>query len=512
MDPISVLVGAGIGAGACLLVLYLIRSDLTRRRSELLASATREMEARQREAEIRIKDQELRLRTEMDQKAETMREGFREHERRVSRQESACDQRAEQLASAEKLLRQRDADQEETRKDLAARQGEHQALVERARDDLLRIAGMDREQATAEVIERFREEVREETAGILQKAQERIEEEAEVRAQKILSTCMQRLAVTYTADSVTSAIQLQSDEMKGRIIGREGRNIRAIEKATGVDVIIDDTPGMVVVSCFDNVRREVARRSLERLVEDGRIHPGRIEETVAQEKSEIENDIRQTARKVLHELDIPRVDARIQHCLGRLKYRTSFGQNQLEHAVEVSYLAGAIASELRLDPKLAKRCGLLHDVGKALDHEMEGGHPAIGADLARRCGEPPEVVNAIAAHHGDVPYESVYAVIAQLCDAISAARPGARRDTMEKYIQRLEKLEKIATSFRGVAGAFAIQAGREIRVVVDATAIDDAAAQVLAREIAKGIEAQLVYPGEVRVTIIRETRVTEYAR
>ncbi|MBI4882335.1 MAG: ribonuclease Y, partial [Planctomycetes bacterium] len=300
--------------------------------------------------------------------------------------------------------------------------------------------------------------------------------------------------------------------MKGRIIGREGRNIRAIEKNTGADLIIDDTPGVVVISCFDNVRREVARRSIERLVADGRIHPGRIEETVALAKREIEDDIRQTGRKVLHELDIARVDPRIQYCVGRLKYRSSYGQNQLKHAVEVAYLAAAIAAEMKLNPALGKRCGILHDIGKALDHELEGGHPAIGADLARRCGERPEVVNAVAAHHGGEACESVYAVVVQVADAISAARPGARRDTMDRYIQRLEKLEEIATSFPGVESAFAIQAGREVRVVVDAAKVDDATALVRAREIARRVESELIYPGEVKVTIIRETRVTEYAR
>jgi ribonucrease Y len=328
----------------------------------------------------------------------------------------------------------------------------------------------------------------------------------------VLAHSIQRLAVAHVNDAATASIVLPDDEMKGRLIGREGRNVRAIEQATGVDLIIDDTPGVVVVSSFDAVRREVARRSIERLVEDGRIHPSRIEEIVAATRKDLDDDIRQTARKVLHELDVPRVDARVQYCLGRLKFRTSYGQNQLEHAIEVGYLASAMAGELGLNPRLAMRCGLFHDIGKSLDHTLVGGHPAIGSDLLARMNERPEVVNSAASHHGDVPAESTYAVLAQVADSISAARPGARRDTLERYIERLEKLEQLAKEFPGVEQAFALQAGHELRVLVDASRVDDAHALLLARDIAKKVESDLAYPGEIKVTVLRETRVTEYAR
>jgi len=307
-------------------------------------------------------------------------------------------------------------------------------------------------------------------------------------------------------------VDIPNDDMKGRIIGREGRNIRAIEKVTGVDIIVDDTPGVIVVSCFDNVRREIARRSLEKLITDGRIHPSRIEELVAQTKKEIDDDIRETGKATLADLDIHNVNGRITRLLGRLKYRTSYGQNVLKHSMEVSHLAGSLAAELRISTKMAKRCGLLHDIGKALDHELEGGHPSIGADVARRCDERKEVVNSIASHHEDVPQETIFAVITQIADAISAARPGARRETMEKYIKRLKRLEEVASGFEGVTQSFAIQAGREVRVLVNSDKIGDNDSILICRKIAKKIEEELSYPGEVKVTLIRETRITEYAR
>jgi ribonuclease Y len=307
-------------------------------------------------------------------------------------------------------------------------------------------------------------------------------------------------------------VEIASDDMKGRVIGREGRNIRAFEKATGVDVIVDDTPGVVVVSGFDSVRREVARLAMERLIVDGRIHPARIEEVVEQTRKEIEGVIRETGKKAILEADIRGVHPKTVELLGRLRYRTSYGQNVLSHSMEVAFLAAMLAGELGLDPVLAKRCGLLHDIGKAVDHEMEGGHPAIGADLAKRYEEKPVVINAIAGHHGDVDPTSIYTVLVMSADAISASRPGARRETLEKYIKRLERLEGIAGSFPGVDKAYAIQAGREVRVIVNSDKIGDKDAAKVCRDIAKEIENELSYPGEVKVTLIRETRFTEFAR
>lgn len=512
MDPVSVAVGALAGAAVLTLGLALSRASLLRRRDAVLDEARSKGEALIRDAEIRARDEELRRREDGDRRAASRSEELERRDRRLGEQEAAFDRRTERVEERERELSGMSRAAQDRDADIEAVRIEVEALRARARDELLAASGLSREEAVTRAMERIEDELSEERAERIRRSVERAEQESEERAQKILSRAVQRLAVAYTLESTTSTVTLPNDAMKGRLIGREGRNIRTFEKVSGVDLIIDDTPSLVVVSCFDNVRREVARRSIEVLVEDGRIHPGRIEDVVAQTRRQIDEDIRQSAKKVLHELDVARVDPRIEFCLGRLKYRTSYGQNQLAHAVEVAYLAAAIAGEMGVDPKIARRCGLFHDIGKAIDHELEGGHATLGADLARRCNERAEVVNAIAAHHGDVPFESVHAVIAQVADAISAARPGARRDTMEEYIDRLEKLERIAADHPGVDSAFAIQAGREVRVIVDAASIDDATAALRAREIARRIEKELVYPGEVRVTVVRETRVTDYAR
>ncbi len=512
MDYVSASGGLIVGAGACLLALYVMRSRLVRRADEVIATARREADRIARDSEDRVREEENRRRIEWDRRDEGRRADWRDRENRLSAKEAAFDRKLEQLDRREERIGELEEHARHRQEDADALRAEAESLVARAKEELLVTAGLSHEEAAERALHAIEDELRAETAERIRKSQERFEEEAERHAQKVLEHALQRMAIKLTSDSTAVTIKLPDDDWKGRLIGREGRNIRTLEQCAGVDLIIDDTPGVVVVSCFENVRREVARQAIERLIEDGRIHPGRIEEVVAQTRREVEDDIRQTGRKVLHELDVPRVDPRIQYCLGRLKYRTSYGQNQLQHAVEVSYLAAAIAGEMGLNPRLAKRCGLFHDIGKSIDHELEGGHPSIGADLARRCNERPEVINAIAAHHYDVPFESIYGVIAQVADSISAARPGARRDTMERYIQRLERLEELAASFPGVDNAFAIQAGREIRVIVDAAKIDDDRAVVQAREIARRIEEELDYSGEIRVTVIRETRVTDYAR
>ena len=344
----------------------------------------------------------------------------------------------------------------------------------------------------------------------------RIEDEAiersKEKARRVISMAIQRIASEHVVESTVSVLDLPSDDMKGRIIGREGRNIRAFEQATGVDLIVDDTPGAVILSCFEPVRREIARLALERLVQDGRIHPARIEEVVAATTKEVNELIVEAGKQAAMDADVHGLHPKEIGLLGRLHFRTSYGQSVLKHSLEVAYLASHIAGELGLDAKLAKRCGLLHDIGKAVDHEVEGGHPQIGADLARRYGERDEVVNAIAAHHEDVPATSIYTTIVAAADAISASRPGARRETLEKYIKRLQRLEELATSFEGVENAYAIQAGREIRVIVDSAKVSDSDALRICRNIAHEIEKELSYPGEVKVTLIRETRVVEYAR
>jgi len=361
-------------------------------------------------------------------------------------------------------------------------------------------------------LDRLETQLAHEKATMIQRVTERTTEEADAMARDIVATAIQRSAAIHTQEIVVSTIAIPGDEMKGRIIGREGRNIRAFEKATGVDVIVDDTPGVIVISGFDSVRREIARRAMEKLVLDGRIHPARIEEIVAQTRKEVTEFIRETGKQTAFDCEVHNLHPKELEYLGRLYFRTSYGQNVLNHSVEVATLCGIMAAELKLDSQTAKRCGLLHDIGKAVDQEMEGSHPEIGADLARRFNEREEIINAIAGHHNDIPAISLHTVLVAAADAMSASRPGARRETLEKYIKRLEKLEEVASSFDGVQGAFAIQAGREVRVIANADRVDDAQAAAVCRDIAQQIERELTYPGEVKVTLIRETRCTEFAR
>lgn len=512
MDLLPVIGGLVTGALVVSAAVYVRHTQRRAEATDLMARAEREAERIRLEAEKRARDDQLARLGEIDAKVARVRTEREEDERRLARREADLERKENELENKQARVEQRQETLEESEENLRLQRERVDRLGERAKEELLKIAGMDRAQAVAAALERFESEIQDEIAARVRRAEEQVEAQVERRAEKVIAHAVQRLAIAYVNDTATATIVLPDDELKGRLIGREGRNVRAIEQATGVDLIIDDTPGVVVVSSFDNVRREVARRAIERLVEDGRIHPARIEEIVAATRKDLDDDVRQTARKVLHELDVPRVDARVQFCLGRLKFRTSYGQNQLEHAVEVAYLASAMAGEMGLNPKLALRCGLFHDIGKAVDHTLIGGHPTIGSDLLLRAHERPEVINAAASHHGDVPAESTYAVLAQVADAISAARPGARRDTMDRYIERLENLEKLARGFRGVEQAYALQAGHELRVLVDAGLVDDAKALLLARDIAKKIETDLAYPGEIKVTVLRETRVTEYAR
>jgi ribonuclease Y len=361
-------------------------------------------------------------------------------------------------------------------------------------------------------MQRLESQLSEEVGERLQQHESRLKDLCEHKAREILATAIQRYAGPHTAETTTSTVDIPNDEMKGRIIGREGRNIRAFEKATGVDVIVDDTPGVVIVSGFDNVRREIARMALTKLIQDGRIHPSRIEEVVALTQKEMEDHIRKAGRLAAQEAGVPGLHEKFIELLGRLKFRTSYSQNVLQHSIEVAHLTGMMAEEMGLDGAIGRRCGLLHDIGKAADHEMEGGHPQIGADLARRFRERPEVIHAIGGHHDDVRIDMIYTVLVATADAISAARPGARRETLEKYVRRLEELEAVASGFPGVEQAFAIQAGREVRVIADAGRTSDKEATKMCRDIAKAIEEQLTYPGEIKVTVIRETRSVEFAR
>jgi ribonuclease Y len=359
---------------------------------------------------------------------------------------------------------------------------------------------------------RLDEDLRHEVGGLILKYEQTLRESSQQKAREILATAIQRFAASHTAETTVSTVDIPTDDMKGRIIGREGRNIRAFEKATGVDVIVDDTPGLVVVTGFDNIRREIAKLSLEKLIQDGRIHPTRIEEIVRETQEEMEHHIRKLGQAAAQEANVPGLHEKLLDFLGRLKFRTSYSQNVLQHSLEVAFLTGLMAEEIGLDGALGRRCGLLHDIGKAADHEMEGGHPLIGADLTKRYGERKEVVHAALGHHDDLRPDTPYTVLVAAADAISASRPGARRETLEKYVRRLEELEALACGFPGVDQAYAVQAGREIRVIVDSQQLNDEDAAKLCRDIAKDVQTKLTYPGEVKVTVLRETRVVEFAR
>jgi ribonuclease Y len=504
----SVVVGVAIG----LSVLFLRRKDAQRKADEAVERAEHERERILKEANVEAKEQQLTIRSEFETETQETRQELRQLQRQLAKREDGIDQKNEGLVKKEKYIENLEKDLAERLRKVAGSEKELDELVNKEKDTLFSLANMTRDDAVKMLLDRIRGEVERDEDQIVRRSIERIQERADEKAQEIVVAAIQRCAVEHTADNVVSAIGLPSDDMKGRIIGREGRNIRAFEKATGMDVIVDDTPGVVVVSGFDGVRREIARRTMEKLIEDGRIHPARIEELAAKCRKDVDEIIRTTGRQACADLDVQGVKPEMIHNLGRLKYRTSYGQNVLQHSIETAKLCAAIAGELKLNTSLARRIGLLHDIGKAIDHEVEGGHPEIGADLARRFDEKPIVVNAIAAHHEGCAPESVYAVIVQAADAISASRPGARRENLERYIKRLRKLEELASSFQGVETTYAIQAGREVRVIVNADRIADDQLAVLARNVANEIEKELAYPGEIKVTVLREKRCVEYAK
>jgi len=511
----SLLIGVGcavVGFLACLVV-YIAKfqriKDQAQRMSEEARSGAEEA---RKEAELKAKEEILKLKESFEKEADENRKQLRQTEKRLQKREDTLDSKSEFLEKRERRLEQNENANTEKGKAIETRTKELEELIEKETQQLHAISGIDAEQARKMVLDRLEKQMEAETVTIIQRAVERANEEADSKSRSILSQAMQRCAVDHTAESVVSTIDIPNDEMKGRIIGREGRNIRAFEKATGVDVIVDDTPGVIVVSAFDSVRREIARRAMQKLILDGRIHPARIEEVVEETRKEVDNVIAEAGKEAAFEAGVHGLHPKLVSLLGRLKFRTSYGQNVLQHSQEVCYMAGVIAAELKMDEKLARRCGLLHDIGKALDHDIEGGHPEIGADAARRHGENATVVNAVAGHHGDIEAKTPYTVFISTADAISASRPGARRETLEKYIKRLEKLEDIAGSFPGIDSAYAIQAGREVRVIVDANKLGDRESVRLSRAIAKEIEMELTYPGEVKVTVLRETRAVDFAR
>ena len=479
---------------------------------QLIGEATAKGDALVKAAQVDARAEFISRREELETETTHIRDDLKEQDKRLAKREDNLERKLDTLGSKEKALETAGKALDGRESAIEKKDQELDEVLDQQRDALLRITDMSADQAKQLLLQRLENEVEQEAAALIAKTLNEAKDEAESKARDIVITAIQRYAAEHTCDATVSTLDIPSDEMKGRVIGREGRNIRAFERATGVDLIVDDTPGVVVVSAFDPVRREVARLALEKLIQDGRIHPARIEEVVEEYQKEVNRRIMEAGKKASLEANVGGLHKKQIDLLGRLSYRTSYGQNVLRHSIEVAYLCQVMADELRLDGTLARRAGLLHDIGKAVDHEVEGGHPAIGADICKRFNERPEVLNAIAGHHGDIEATSVYTVLVMAADAISAARPGGRRESLERYIKRLEALEEVATSFNGVRNAYAIQAGREVRVIVDANRVDDKGAVKIARDIAKRIEDEMTYPGEVKVTLLREVRAIEYAR
>ena len=478
----------------------------------ILAEAQRDADALKKSAVVSGKEELLRVREAQDAEVRQRREEVDREERRLQEREAQLDRKSEAIDVRDRDLGRRASEMGRREKLVADRETAIERLEGEATQRLEALAGLSASEARAELMRRMEEQAQAEAANRIREIRETARRNAEREARKIVALAVQRIAAEHTAETTVSSVALPNDEMKGRIIGREGRNIRAFELATGVDVIIDDTPDTVVVSGFDPVRREVARLALEKLVTDGRIHPGRIEEVVNKAKQEVERAIVETGEQAAYEVGVAGLHPELLKLIGRMRWRTSYGQNILQHSKEVAWLSGIMAAELGLDVAMAKRGALLHDVGKVLTHEHEGTHVQLGVEMATRYGEHPLVVNAIAAHHDDVPHESEISVLVQAADAISGSRPGARREAFETYVKRLEGLEKIASSYRGVEKVFAIQAGREVRVVVTPDEVDDVRMTALSEEIARRIEAELQYPGQIKVVVIRETRAVDFAR
>ncbi len=490
------------------------RSALTARSlaEQIISSAEREAQTIRMQGDLQSKAESLRRRAELDAEIDASRKDLREQERRLEKRDDLLDQRFELLNVKEREIEAAQHRQTAQQEEIEKTRDQARRIKSDQLDELQRISGLGSVVARALLLSRIENDLRVEIGGRILRHEEMIRETSQVKAREILSIAIQRYAASHTAEVTVSTVDIPNDEMKGRIIGREGRNIRAFEKATGVDVIVDDTPGVVVVTGFDSVRREIAKVSLEKLIQDGRIHPSRIEELVRETQDEMDEHILKLGQEAARETEVVGLHDKLLDYLGRLKFRTSYSQNVLRHSIEVAFLTGMMAEEIGLSGALGRRCGLLHDLGKAADHEMEGGHPAVGAELLRRYGEGPEVAHAALGHHDDLRVDAPYTVLVAAADAVSASRPGARRATLEKYVRRLEELESLVLGFPGVEQAYAVQAGREVRVMVDSQQLDDASAAALCREIAQSIQNQLTYPGEVKVTVLRETRCVEIAR
>jgi ribonuclease Y len=508
----SIVVGAVIGA--------LVRGKLggskiansERTAIQIIETATKEADSIRKESIIQAKDMVLQAKTEWEEEAREFRKEAQNQERRIQQKEENLDRKVDQIEGRESELQKREQFQTTREQLINEREQEIEGLIKDQRVQLEHISGMSVEEAKNTLMISIESEAKHDAAKMIKQIEEEAKETADKKAKNILALTIQRYAGDYVAEKTVSVVPLPADEMKGRIIGREGRNIRAIEAATGIDLIIDDTPEAVIISGFNPVRREVARLSLEKLIADGRIHPSRIEEVVKKAEQEVEEKIREAGEQATFDVGVHGIHPEIIKLIGRLRYRTSYGQNVLQHSLEVAFLCGIMASELGINVKEAKRAGLLHDIGKAVDHEVEGSHAVIGANLARKHGETAQMVHAIGAHHEDEKPETILAVLVQAADALSGARPGARREMLETYVKRLGDLERIGTSFPGCTSCFAIQAGREIRVLVSSDKVSDAQSHVLAKDIARKVEDEMTYPGQIKVNVIRETRAVDYAK
>lgn len=522
-DIIWLILGAAVGIAVGIVIARQIGKNNAKRSEQeaqsVIAEAKKQAETLKREAAVEAKDEALKLRQSVEaEKNERLKEAraaedrLNQREKSLDHRSDSLDSREHQISSMQGQVEKRDRDLQETERELQRKRDELAQQHDEVNHRLEQVAGLTSDEAKTELLDNLKDEVTHESAAIIRESEARTKAEADKKSREILSLAIQRVAADHSAEITVSTIHIPSDDLKGRIIGREGRNIRAFEQLTGTNLIIDDTPECVTISCFDPVRREIGRVTMENLIADGRIHPARIEEMFKKAESYVNQKVQEAGEQAAFDTGVHDLHPELVHTLGRLLYRTSYGQNVLNHSLEVAYLSSVMASELGLDPIPAKRAGLLHDLGKAIDHEVDGSHAVIGADLARRFGEKPEIVHAIEAHHNDVEPNSVLDVLVQAADAVSAARPGARKETLDAYVKRLEKLEEIANAHKGVERTYAIQAGREVRVMVEPEVVDEAATVVLAHDIAQQIESEMQYPGQVKVVVIRESRAVDIAK
>ena len=511
-EIVSATVGLAVGAGIGFVIDKVRKGAAYQRRDEIIEQAKTEAENLKKAEELAAKEDLLKRREEMESGLNSTREQLRDDERKLDKREAAVNERIADFEKRERMLETTQNKLSERSKVIDAKEKELDRILKEEQEQLYSISGMNKDDAKELLLERLGRDLANETGGLILKHESELKDQCDEMSREIVGMAVQRCASRYTSEMTVSTVDIPSDEMKGRIIGREGRNIRTFEKVTGVDVIVDDTPGVVIVSAFDKVRREVGRLSLVKLIQDGRIHPTRIEEIVEETQKEMDDHIRRLGKEACQEANVMGLHEKLVFLMGRLHFRTSYSQNVLQHSIEVGHLTQLLAEQFGLDGQLARRCGFLHDIGKAADHEMEGGHPAVGAELLKRYNEGPEVVHAAAGHHDDIRPEYIYTVLVASADAISASRPGARRETLDRYVRRLEELEALACGFPGVEQSYAVQAGREIRVIVDSREVNDRVAAKMSKDIATAIEQSLTYPGEIRVTVLRETKAVEYAR